>query len=66
MHAATTTEWLTAAAIGAALYLPFVAAMFAAGIDLPNVSLDGARDAAERVRLVLALGCRLETGEDAR
>ncbi|MFE9936362.1 hypothetical protein [Streptomyces hirsutus] len=66
MNAATPAEWLTVAAISTALYLPFVAVMFAAGSDLPNVSLDGARDAAERVRLVLALGCRLETEEISR
>jgi hypothetical protein len=49
MPAATATEWLTAAAIGTGAFLPIAAATFAAGRDLPHVSLDPARHAAHRV-----------------
>lgn len=66
MNAATTSEWWTAAAIGVVGFLPFVAAMLAAGADLPPVSTEPVRDVAERARILLALARHLETGEAAR
>ncbi|CAL9501657.1 hypothetical protein [Streptomyces sp. enrichment culture] len=65
MNAATPAEWLTAAATGAALYLPFVAAVPLAGRDLPDVPAT-ARDLTERGRLLLALARHLETREATR
>lgn len=61
MNAATTPEWLTAFAIGAAAYLPIVAAVLLSGRDLPHLSAEPVRDTAERARMLLALARHLET-----
>jgi hypothetical protein len=66
VNAATASEWLTAAAIGTALYLPIVAAVLAAGTDLPHMPAGGPREVTDRARTVLALAQRLETGEASR
>lgn len=63
MTAATTAEWLTAAAIGTAAYLPIVAAAAAAGTDLPDVPTT-VRDIPERTRFLLALAQLLDTRKD--
>jgi hypothetical protein len=66
MPAATATEWLTAAAIGAGAYVPLAALVVAsAGSDfhLPHMSLAPALDAAQRAHAAAeqaALRARLQ------